>query len=142
MASEIYKGKLLRFKFDGKKFLHATSCKLDFSMKLEEIATKDTDGTVSMPGNYSWGGSTEALLSNLPAGDSTHVTFDTIMTAFQSGTEIDVDFTTDVTGDIVYTGKAYIENAGITADTEGAAKVTISFKGNGNIVQSIIPVTP
>ena len=68
MASEIYKGKLLRFKFDNKLFLHATSCKLDFSMKLEEIATKDTDGTVSIPGNYSWSGSTEALLAALPLG--------------------------------------------------------------------------
>lgn len=133
MASEIYKGKLLRFKFDDKKFLHATSCKLDFSTKLEEIATKDTDGTVSIPGNYTWSGSTEALLANLPVGDTTHVTFDDILGKKLSGAEIDVEFTTDVTGDIIYTGKAYIENASMTADTEGAAKVSVSFKGNGNV---------
>lgn len=140
MASEIYKGKLLRFKFDGKLFLHATSCKLDFSMKLEEIATKDTNGTVSIPGNYSWSGSTEALLANLPSGDTTHVTFDTILAAQLAGTEIDVDFTTSVTGDIVYTGKAYIETASITAETDGAVKVSISIKGNGNMDQDTVPV--
>jgi hypothetical protein len=46
MASTIYNGKLLRFKFNDKKLIHATSCKLTVSSKLEEIATKDTDGTV------------------------------------------------------------------------------------------------
>lgn len=140
MASEIYKGKLLRFIFDGKKFLHATSCKLDFSTKLEEIATKDTNGTVVIPGNYSWSGSTEALLANLPAGDTTHVTFDTLLAAKLAGTEIDVEFTTSVTGDIVYTGKAYIENASITADTDSAVKVSISIKGNGDLEQDTVPV--
>jgi hypothetical protein len=49
MASTIYNGKLLRFKFNDKKLIHATSCKLTVSSKLEEIATKDTDGTVSIP---------------------------------------------------------------------------------------------
>jgi hypothetical protein len=53
MASTIYNGKLLRFKFDNLKLIHATSCKLTVSSKLEEIATKDTDGTVSIPSGYS-----------------------------------------------------------------------------------------
>jgi hypothetical protein len=53
MASTIYNGKLLRFKFNDKKLIHATSCKLTVSSKLEEIATKDTDGTVSIPSGYS-----------------------------------------------------------------------------------------
>jgi hypothetical protein len=133
MASEIYSGKLLRFKFDAKKLIHATSCKLDFSTKLEEIATKDTDGTVSIPGNYTWSGSTEALLAKLPTGDTTHVTFDDILAKKLAGEEIDVEFTTDVTGDIIYTGKAYIENASITADVGSSVKISISFKGNGNV---------
>ncbi|MGQ7945009.1 phage tail tube protein [Flavobacterium sp. WC2509] len=138
MPSEIYNGKLLRFKFDAKKVLHATSCKLDFSTKLEEIATKDTDGTISIPGNYTWSGSTEALLANLPTGDTTHVTFDDILAKKLAGTEIDVEFTTDAIGDILYTGKAYIENASITADTGSSTKVSISFKGNGNLTQDVV----
>ncbi|QGK72846.1 phage tail tube protein [Flavobacterium sp. SLB02] len=138
MASEIYNGKLLRFKFNEKKLLHATSCKLDFSTKLEEIATKDTDGTVSIPSNYTWSGSTEALLANLPTGDLTHVTFDDILKLKLAGTQIDVEFTTDATGDIVYTGKAYIENASITADVGSSAKVSISIKGNGNLNQDTV----
>jgi len=138
MASEIYNGKLLRFKFDDKFFLHATSCKLDFTTKLEEIATKDTNGTISIPSNYTWNGSTEALMSNLPSGDTTHVTFDTILAAKLAGTEIDVEFTTDATGDIIYTGKAYIENASITANVGESVKVSIGFKGNGDLNQDIV----
>jgi Phage tail tube protein len=138
MASTIYDGKKLRFKFDDKLFLHATSCKLSIATKLEEIATKDTNGSMVVPGNYSWSGSTDALLSNLPAGDTTHVTFDTLMQAKLAGTEIDVDFTTAVSGDIVYSGKCFIENAEITADTGVAVKVSISFKGNGDLARSVV----
>lgn len=138
MASTIYQGKFLRFKFDDKKLMHATNCKFTVSSKLEEIATKDTDGTVSIPSNYSFTGSTEALLSNLPVGDTDHVTADTLLDAQLAGTEIDVEFTTDVTGDFIYTGKAYIDNFDIGAETGSSAKVSISFKGNGNITKEIL----
>lgn len=133
MASEIYNGKLLRFKFDEKKFLHATSCSLDFATKLEEIATKDTNGTISIPSNYTWSGSTEALMANLPLLDTTHVTFDDLLAKKLAGTEIDIAFSTDVTGDVIYTGKVYIENAKITANVGESVKVSISFKGNGDL---------
>lgn len=138
MASTIYKGHLLRFKFQGKKFLHATSCKLDFATKLEEIATKDTNGTVSIPSSYSWSGSTEALLSNLAALDLTHVTYDTLLSAQMNQEEIDVVFTTDVTGDIIYTGKAYIESSSVDATDGNAVKVSISIKGNGDLMKALV----
>lgn len=138
MASTIYNGKFLRFKFDDKKLIHTTNCKLDVSSKLEEIATKDTDGTVSIPSGYSFSGSTEALLSNLPAGDTTHCTADTLLDAQLAGTEIDVEFTTDVTGDFIYTGKAFIENYSLGAETGTSVKVSISFKGNGNLTKATV----
>lgn len=138
MASTIYNGKLLRFKFDDKKLIHATNCKLTVSSKLEEIATKDTDGTVSIPSGYSFSGSTEALLSNLPAGDTTHATADTLLTAQLAGTEIDIEFTTDVTGDFIYTGKAFIDNFDLGSETGTSVKVSISFKGNGNLTKATV----
>lgn len=138
MASTFYRGKTLRFKFEDKLFLHATSCKLTVAMKLEEISTKDTDGTVSIPSTYSFSGSADALLHNLPSGDTTHVTADTLLQYQLAGTEIDIEFTTDITGDIVYTGKAFIDNFDVTADVESVAKVTISFKGNGDLTRSTV----
>lgn len=136
--ADIYNGKFLRFKFDEKKLIHATNCKLTISSKLEEIATKDTDGTVSIPSGYSFTGSAEALLSKLPSGDSTHVTADTLLDSQLAGTEVDIEFTTDVTGDFIYTGKAFISNTDIGAEVNSSVKVTISFTGNGNITKSTV----
>jgi hypothetical protein len=138
MANTFYNGKLLRFKFGGKKFLHATSCKLTISSKLEEIATKDTDGTVSIPSGYSVTGSTEALLARPVPGDTTHVTADVLLDAQIAGEELDLEFTTDVTGDFVYTIKAYIDNHDLGATTGESVKVSISFKGNGDLNKSTI----
>jgi hypothetical protein len=61
-------------------------------------------------------GSTEALLANLPSGDTTHATADTLLDAQLAGTEVDVEFTTDVTGDFIYTGKAFISNFDLGAE--------------------------
>lgn len=133
-----YNGKFLRFKFGGKKFLHATNCKLTVSSKLEEIATKDTNGTVSIPSGYSITGSTEALLANLPEADTTHVTADMLLDLQLAETEIDVEFTTDITGDFIYTCKAYINNTDFGANVGESVKVTISFAGNGDLVKEIV----
>lgn len=138
MASTFYNGKFLRFKFEGKKFLHATNCKITVSSKLEEIATKDTDGTVSIPSGYSITGSTEALLANLSPGDLTHITADDLLAMQLAGTEIDVEFTTDITGDFIYTMKAFINNFDLGAQTGESAKVSISFTGNGNLTKAIV----
>lgn len=138
MASTIYNGKFLRFKFGGKKLMHATNCKLTVASKLEEIATKDTDGTVSIPSGYSFTGSAEALLSNVPVGDSTHVTADELLDYQLAGTEVDVEFTTDETGDFVYTGKAFISNTDFGAEVNSSVKVTVSFTGNGNLEKDVI----
>lgn len=138
MASSIYNGTNLRFKLNNKKVLHATSCKLSISSKLEEIVTKDTNGTVSVPSNYSFGGSTDALLSNLPLNDTTHVTFDDLLQLQLNKEEIDVEFTTDVTGDIIYSGKAYIENAEITSEAGSSVKCSVSFKGNGDLERNVV----
>lgn len=136
--TNIYNGKFLRFKFGNKKLIHATNCKLTVSSKLEEIATKDTNGTVSIPSGYSFTGSTEALLSNLPVGDTTHCTADTLLDAQLAGEEITIEFTTDVTGDFIYSGKAFINNYDLGAEVNSSVKVTIAFTGNGNLEKSTV----
>ncbi|WP_281225366.1 phage tail tube protein [Flavobacterium aquiphilum] len=136
--SIFYQGKLLRFKFNSKKALHATNCKLTISSKLEEIATKDTDGTVVIPSNYSISGSTEVLMAKLPEGDTTHITTDDLLDMQLAGTEIPMEFTTGETGDFIYTFNAYIDNFDIGAQTGESVKVSISFKGNGNLTKETV----
>lgn len=136
--STFYQGGKLRFKFDNLKLLHATNCKISVSKTLEEISTKDTDGKVVIPSNYAWNGSTDCLLSNLPVGNTANVTADDLLEKLLAGTEVDVDFTTDETGDVIYSGKVYIENFEVTAENEASAKVTISFRGNGNLDRAVV----
>ena len=134
----IYKGKIVRFQFDDKKLLHAINCSLDISTKLEEIATKDTDGTVTVPSNYTWSGSAEALFATLPSGDTDHVTADTLISQQLAGTEVAVQFTTAQTGDFVFSGNAYFESVKIDAQTGTSVKVSFSFKGNGNLTADVV----
>jgi hypothetical protein len=79
----------------------------------------------------------DRLLANLPSGDTTH-TADTLLDAQLAGTEVDVEFTTDVTGDFIYTGKAFISNFDLGAETGTSVKVSISFTGNGNITKQTV----
>lgn len=138
MASTIYKGKNLRFKFNGKALYHATSCKLSISTKLEEIATKDTDGTISTPSNYSWSISSDCLVANVPAGSTTKSGYMDLVLMQLAGEEIDVEFSTEETGDFTLSGKVLIESSDATAEVGSSASSSFSFKGNGNLTPGTV----
>lgn len=127
-----YQGKALRLKVKGKTMFHSTSCGLNISVTLEEIATKDTNGSVVVPGPYTWTLSAETLVVN-PAVGGTQVATAELLRMLLAGEEIEVDFTTDELGDILLSGNAYIESAGLKADTGGSSSVSYSFKGNGDL---------
>lgn len=136
-AGQIYKGKNVRFSFEGKTLFHATSCKLSISTNLEDIATKDTDGTVSVPSNYSWNISTDSLVADKPTS-STQSDFMDIVGYQLAGTEIDIEFTDGVTGSFKYSGKVYVESSDLTADVGSSMTGSASFKGNGNLTKSVV----
>jgi hypothetical protein len=62
-------------------------------------------------------------LANLPSGDTTCYSRYFAIDAQLAGTEVDVEFTTDVTGDFIYTGKAFISNFDLGAETGTSVKV-------------------
>ena len=135
-AGQIYKGKNVRLSYSGKTLYHATSCKLSISTKLEELATKDTNGTVSTPSNYAWNISAEALVANKPAA-STQSDFMDIVSLQLAGTEIDVTFTDGATGNFILSGKVYVESSDITAEVGNSVTGSFSFKGNGNLTKAL-----
>ena len=135
-AGQIYKGKNVRLSYNGKTLYHATSCKLSISTKLEELATKDTNGTVSTPSNYAWNISAEALVANKPAA-STQSDFMDIVSLQLAGTEIDVTFTDGATGNFILSGKVYVESSDITAEVGNSVTGSFSFKGNGNLTKAL-----
>lgn len=136
-AGQIYQGSNVRFSFNGKALYHAKSCKLSLSTKMEEIATKDTNGTVSTPSNYTWSISTEALVANKPVA-STQSDFMDIMDLQLAGTEIDIEFTDGASGNFKLSGKAFTESSDITAEVGNSVSGSFSFKGNGDLTKTLI----
>lgn len=137
-AGQIYKGKNVRFSFDGKVLYHATSCSLSISTTLESIATKDTNGTVSVPSNYEWTISTSALVADKQTASTTHTDFMDILALQLNAVEIDVEFTTGEAGDFLLSGKVYVESCNITAEMGTSVNGDFSFKGNGDLTKGTV----
>lgn len=137
-AGTPYKGKNVRWRFNEKTLFHATSCGISISTSLEEIATKDTNGSEVTPGNYTWSMTTNALVADKPVGSTTQFGFNELVALQLAGTKIDVEFTTDETGDFIYSGSVYIENANMTADVGSAMSGDFSFKGSGELVPGVV----
>jgi hypothetical protein len=137
-AGQIYNGTNVRLSYEGKTLYHTTSCKLQISSTLEEIATKDTDGKVSTPGNYAWSVSAETLVADIPAGSTTQLGAMDIVDLQLAKTELDIEFTSDVAGDWKYSGKVYVENADIEATVDQSMTGSFAFKGNGNLTKTTV----
>lgn len=137
-AGNFYKGKFLRLSYGGKTLFHATSCGLSISTKLDTIASKDTDGEVNTDSGYSWSLSTDCLVADKPVG-STQIDFmDIIDIQIGSSNLIDVEFTTNVAGDFVYSGQVRVASSDLKADLEGIATGSASFTGTGNLTKTAV----
>jgi hypothetical protein len=132
-AGQLYEGKAVRFRFDGKTLFHATSCKLSVSTTLESIATKDTDGEVSTPSNYTWSLTTDCLVADKPTGSTTQNGFVDMLQLQINKTPIDVELSTDVAGDFIISGQVFIESGDADFSVNQTATGSFAFKGNGNI---------
>ena len=147
MAGNTYAGKNLRIRVDGKTIFHATECSFTTSRNMESIASKDTNGEKVTPGNYTWGVSTNFLVANIPTGSATKIATKQILDLYQAGTQVQVQFTTQIAGDVIITGQSFIESMNMSAPTNGVATGDASFKGNGDFVTTVsvggeIPETP
>lgn len=137
MAGNTYAGKNLRIRVDGKTIFHATECSFTTSRNMESIASKDTNGEQVTPGNYTWGVSTNYLVANKPTASTTQIGMKEILDTYQAGTEVEVQFTTEIAGDVIVTGNTFIEGLNMTAGTNGVATGDASFKGNGDFVTTV-----
>jgi len=137
MAGNTYAGKNLRIRVDGKTIFHATECSFTTSRNMESIASKDTNGEQVTPGNYTWGVSTNFLVANKPDASTTQIGTKEILDTYQAGSEVEVQFTTDIAGDVIVTGNTFIEGLNMTAGTNGVATGDASFKGNGDFETSL-----
>ncbi|MBF4484432.1 phage tail tube protein [Flavobacterium sp. CSZ] len=137
MAGNTYAGKNLRIRVDGKTIFHATECSFTTSRNMESIASKDTNGEQVTPGNYTWGVSTNYLVANIPTASTTQIATKQILDTYQQGSEVEVQFSTEIVGDVIITGNSFIESINMTAPTNGVATGDASFKGNGDFVTTV-----
>lgn len=137
-AGQIYNGTNVRLSYNGKVLYHTTACKLQLSTKLEEIATKDTNGSVVTAGNYAWSVSAETLVADAPTSSTTQVGAMDIVNFLLAKTELDIEFTSGVTGDWKYAGSVFVESADIDATVDQSMTGSFSFKGNGDLTKTIV----
>ena len=137
-AGQFYKGKNLRFKFDGKTLFHATSCSLSVSTDVEEIATKDTAGKVVIPGSYAGTLSTDALLADKPNGSTTQVDAFDLMALQLANTQITWEFSTGASGDRIVSGTTYLTQTDLTAEEAGIGSGSFSFITTGDITLAVV----
>src|SRR5690606_555668 len=96
-AGDFIKGKNLRLKIEGKVAFHATECSWSTSMEFEDIATKDTMGKVSIPGDFEFSASTSMLLAEKAVGGTQHDVYD-LLALYKTQEVVEIEFTTDVIG--------------------------------------------
>lgn len=135
----MFQGKKVRISLAGKVIYHATECTINIDSQTESIATKDTDGNISLPDGYSWTASTNALVAVVSSGSAaTHTGAIDVVALQLAQSEVDFEFTTGETGDFVFSGKAYVTSSSITATVGSTVKGSFTFTGNGNLTKSVV----
>ena len=120
---------------------HATSCSLSLSADLPDSTTKQSGGWADhITGLRSWTLSTDGLATVEPNPDASYYTTGDLMSAISNRTLVTVKFTTvsgttPVTGDLIWSGSAYIESMDISADMEAPVTYSVSFTGVGVLDQ-------
>ena len=136
-AGDIIKGKDLRITLiDGTQY-HATECSIQSTRNFDEVATKDTNGNITTPDTYSWSISASGLVANKPAASPQKDIHD-LWTQHLAANLVAVEFATETAGDIKLAGQAYVESVEMTAATEGRATYSATFKGDGDLTQSVV----
>ena len=121
---------------------YATSCSLSIAIDTPDASTKQSLGWADeIGGQKSWSLTTDGLATVVPGTVATYVTTAELNALAIARTAVTVKFTTvdnstvggitPVTGDVIYSGSAFIESVDMTADMENPVTYSVSFKGTG-----------
>lgn len=120
----------MRITVGGKEIFHEVSADLSAATDFKEVASKDTSGKLSAPGAQSWNIPIEALYDN---DGTTQEDLFTLATLWKDKTQVAVTLSTNVSGDVIFSGNAYIESFNTNATNEEYITCSFSFKGNGDL---------
>ena len=120
----------------------ATSCSLSIAIDAPDASTKQSLGWADeIGGQKSWSLTTDGLATVVPGAVATYISTTELSNLAIARTAVTVKFTTvdnstvggvtPVTGDVIYSGSAFIESVDMTADMESPVTYSVSFKGTG-----------
>lgn len=135
----IINGTLMRLYKDSTAIGYATSCQMNITAAVREILTKDSSAggwREVKKGQLSGTLTTEALYAG-PGDTSTNYLFDDLFTDLVSGTSLTIKFTTDVSGDNVYTMQALCTSLDLNAAVEENTSYSASFEVSGVIAKTV-----
>jgi hypothetical protein len=140
-AGTIYKGRNVRIRIGDKILYHSTSATINITSNTTEVATKDTNGTIVTPDNYTWSASLESLWANKETGQEAVQLDPKDLIGHQLANDLlTFEFSTDVTGDDMYTGSCYVTNTDLGAEVGNSATASFQFTGSGDLTAGTVPV--
>ncbi len=121
---------------------YATSCSLSLAIDTPDASTKQSLGWADeIGGQRSWSLTTDGLATVVPGTTAPYISTAELTALAIDRTSVQVKFTTvnnstvdgvtPVTGDVIYSGYAFIESVDMTADMENPVTYSVSFKGTG-----------
>jgi|SRR6056297_75053 len=126
---------LLRVKVDGNAIARANDASISFTHDTRDITTKDSGGYRELLEGLR---SAEASTSGLYAYDDTNGG-DSLFADLKGRNQVEIEFTTDETGDTVYTVDAYITSLELNSSgQEDNAGYSASFACTGEFTSSTV----
>jgi predicted secreted protein len=129
-----FNGTLLNVYIDDTIIGCATSSELSVNVDLADATCKDDGGWADhIHGLRDWSVSTDGLV----AFDGTNNIGD-LYTLLSGRTSVSLKFTTDVTGDLVFSGTASVASISVSAEMEAAVTYSVEFTGKGALTKGTV----
>lgn len=124
----------------GTKVAYASSASISMNHNLRDTSTKDSGGwRDQLEGQRDWEVSVEGMLifTNLDGTAVSGTTADELYSTYiYARTQFELKFSTEVTGDIKWTGQAFLTSLSADTPNEDSSTWSGSFSGTGELVQA------
>lgn len=137
-AGQIFKGRDLRIKVGDKTLYHATNCQLTVATTTEELATKDTNGTIVTPDGYTSSLSTDSLWADKLEASSTQLDPLDLLQHQLDEDLLTFEFSSYVNGERTISGNCYVTNTDLGAEVGSSATASFQFTVSGDIDIEVI----
>ena len=126
----------------GTKIGYATSASISMNHSLRDTSTKDSGGwRDQLEGQRDWECSVEGMVIFLDSagGAISDVTMDELFSTYiATRTEFTLMFSTEVTGDLKWTGQAFLTSLSADTPNEDSSTWSGSFSGTGALTQATV----